>query len=106
MFAMLAALESGLPLDTGFDAPTRLVTGWTIDTPGKNNCDGKWCVENADPGWMDGHRTMWDGFGRSVNTYWVWLHERIGEHLLGVAARADRRPADRRNGQAPGHQDQ
>jgi membrane peptidoglycan carboxypeptidase len=27
---------------------------------------------------MDGHRTMWDGYGRSVNTYFVWLEEQIG----------------------------
>ena len=26
---------------------------------------------------MDGYRTMWNGFGRSVNTYFVWL-ERAG----------------------------
>ena len=32
---------------------------------------------NANPAWMDGYRTMWTGFGRSVNTYFVWL-ERAG----------------------------
>ncbi len=78
IFAMLAALEAGLPLDTGFNAPAQLVTGWAQNEPGKNNCDGHWCVTNANPAFMDGHRTMWDGFGRSVNTYFVWLHEQIG----------------------------
>jgi membrane peptidoglycan carboxypeptidase len=88
MFAMLAALESGLPLNTGFDAPEQLVTDWNIETPGKNNCDGKWCISNANPDWMDGYRTMWDGFGRSVNTYWVWLHEQIGaERTVEMAKR-------------------
>ncbi|GIH06401.1 hypothetical protein Rhe02_44680 [Rhizocola hellebori] len=78
IFAMLAALEAGLPLNTGFNAPAQLVTGWAQDAPGKNNCGGKWCVTNSNPEWMDGYRTMWDGFGRSVNTYFVWLHEQIG----------------------------
>jgi membrane peptidoglycan carboxypeptidase len=78
LFAMLAALEAGLPLETGFNAPAQLVTGWAQTDPGKNNCGGKWCVTNSNPAWMDGYRTMWDGFGRSVNTYWVWLHERVG----------------------------
>ncbi len=78
IFAMLAALEAGLPLNTGFNAPAQLVTGWAQDAPGKNNCGGKWCVTNSNPQWMDGYRTMWDGFGRSVNTYYVWLHEQIG----------------------------
>jgi membrane peptidoglycan carboxypeptidase len=27
---------------------------------------------------MNGPRMMWDGFGRSVNTYFVWLEEQIG----------------------------
>jgi membrane peptidoglycan carboxypeptidase len=27
---------------------------------------------------MNGPRMMWDGFGRSVNTYWVWLEEQVG----------------------------
>ncbi|HCT80530.1 MAG TPA: glycosyl transferase [Micromonosporaceae bacterium] len=78
MFAMLAALEAGLPLDTGFNAPTQLVTKWPQSAPGKNNCDGNWCITNANSSWMDGYRTMWDGFGRSVNTYFVWLHQQIG----------------------------
>jgi membrane peptidoglycan carboxypeptidase len=78
IFAMLAALEAGLPLSTGFNAPAQLVTGWDQSAPGKNNCGGKWCITNSNPAWMDGYRTMWDGFGRSVNTYFVWLHEQIG----------------------------
>jgi membrane peptidoglycan carboxypeptidase len=78
MFAMLAALEAGLPLDTGFEAPAQLVTRWPWPAGQDNSCDGKWCVRNANPSWMDGYRTMWDGFGRSVNTYFVWLHEQIG----------------------------
>jgi membrane peptidoglycan carboxypeptidase len=45
---------------------------------------------------MDGNRTMWNGFGRSVNTYFVHLEEQIGAgravnmaQRLGIAFRAD-----------------
>jgi membrane peptidoglycan carboxypeptidase len=101
MFTMLAAVEAGLPLDTGFDAPSRLPTRWVDHGPG--NCNGRYCPANANPQWMDGHRTMWDGFGRSVNTYWVWLEEQVGPakavamaQRLGITFRAasDRNLAD------------
>lgn len=87
MFAMLAALEAGLPLDTGFEAPAQLVTKWPWPAGNENSCGGKWCVRNANPSWMDGYRTMWDGFGRSVNTYFVWLHEQIGAHRTAEMAK-------------------
>jgi membrane peptidoglycan carboxypeptidase len=76
MFTMLAALEAGLPLNTGFDAPAKLPTEWPATGPG--TCGGRYCPGNDNPAWMDGFRTMWDGFGRSVNTYFVHLEERIG----------------------------
>src|SRR5581483_339248 len=78
MFAMLAALERGLPLNTGFDAPATFITDWPGSGTDKNNCDGKYCVSNANPDWMDGYRTMWTGFGRSVNTYFMWLNQELG----------------------------
>jgi membrane peptidoglycan carboxypeptidase len=76
MFTMLAALEAGLPLDTGFDSPAKLRTEWPDNGP--DNCGGRYCPGNANPGWMDGYRTMWTGFGRSVNTYFVHLEEQVG----------------------------
>jgi membrane peptidoglycan carboxypeptidase len=76
MFTMLAALETGHPLNTAFKAPTALATRWPASGPG--SCGGRWCPANASPKWMDGVRTMWNGFGRSVNTYFVWLEERVG----------------------------
>ncbi|MGK5681844.1 transglycosylase domain-containing protein [Actinoplanes sp. URMC 104] len=76
MFTMLAALEAGMPLDTGFDSPSKLVTEWPDSGP--DSCDGRYCPGNANPGWMDGYRTMWDAFGRSVNTYFVHLEEQVG----------------------------
>ncbi|MFC4045338.1 transglycosylase domain-containing protein [Dactylosporangium siamense] len=76
MFTMLAALDAGLPLNTRFNAPSRLATGWPGSGPG--SCGGRWCPANESPSWMNGDRTMWNGFGRSVNTYFVWLEQQIG----------------------------
>src|SRR5262249_55147388 len=39
------------------------------------------------PKWMNGYRTMWDGYGRSVNTYFVWLEEQIGPQKAIAMAR-------------------
>jgi membrane peptidoglycan carboxypeptidase len=94
LFTMLAALENGKQLATGFDAPSRLPTRYAAE--GDASCDGRWCPANANPAWMDGYRTMWDGFGRSVNTYFVWLAEQVGPEKvvemaqrLGITFRAD-----------------
>ncbi|NJP32668.1 transglycosylase domain-containing protein [Micromonospora thermarum] len=94
LFTMLAALEAGKPLSTGFDVPSRLPTRYAAE--GEGACDGRWCPANANPEWMDGYRMMWDGFGRSVNTYFVWLAEQVGPEKvvemaqrLGITFRAD-----------------
>ncbi|MFC8845269.1 MULTISPECIES: transglycosylase domain-containing protein [unclassified Micromonospora] len=94
LFTMLAALENGKQLATGFDAPSRLPTRYAAE--GEGSCGGKWCPANANPQWMDGYRTMWDGFGRSVNTYFVWLSEQVGPakvvemaQRLGITFRAE-----------------
>jgi membrane peptidoglycan carboxypeptidase len=96
LFTMLGALAGGLPLNTRFDAPSPLATGWPAS--GAGSCGGHWCPVNDNPPWMDGTRTMWTGFGRSVNTYFVWLEQRIGPaaavsmaRRLGITLRA---PAD------------
>ncbi|MET8118595.1 transglycosylase domain-containing protein [Micromonospora sp. NPDC005189] len=94
LFTMLAALESGLPLSTDFVAPTQLLT--RFPATGEASCDGRWCPANASPSSMDGPRTMWSAFGRSVNTYFAWLTERVGAdrvvemaERLGIVLRAD-----------------
>ncbi|MEV0329269.1 transglycosylase domain-containing protein [Micromonospora echinospora] len=94
IFALLAALEAGAPLDTRYDAPTRIVSQWPASGP--TSCGGQWCPANANPAWMDGERTMWTAFGRSVNTYFVWLAERVGAdrvvemaERLGIVLRAE-----------------
>jgi membrane peptidoglycan carboxypeptidase len=93
MFTMLAALQSGLPLNTPFDAPSQLPTHWRDSGP--NSCDGQYCPSNESPSFMDGMRTMWDGFGRSVNTYFVHIEEQVGAdkavamaQKLGITFRA------------------
>jgi membrane peptidoglycan carboxypeptidase len=95
LFVVLAALEAGLPLDTEFDAPSRIVTRYPI-AGGSADCDGRWCPANADPYWMNGYRTMWNAFGRSVNTYFAWLTQKVGAdrvvemaERLGIRLRAD-----------------
>jgi membrane peptidoglycan carboxypeptidase len=93
LFTMLAALEQGKTLDTAFNAPSPLKSIYPLSGPG--TCGGYWCPVNNTPEWMDGHRTMWTGFGRSVNTYFVWLEQQIGSaravemaQRLGITFRA------------------
>ncbi len=87
LFAMLAALESGLPLDTEFDAPSVFVTSYATGD-GPASCGGHWCPANASPDWMDGPRTMWSAFGRSVNTYFAWLTQQVGaDRVVEMAER-------------------
>jgi membrane peptidoglycan carboxypeptidase len=85
LFTMLAALERGKPLSTGFNAPGQLSTRYPVYSSG---CGGFYCPVNDNPPWMDGYRTMWTGYGRSVNTYWVWLQEQIGaQYAVAMAKR-------------------
>jgi membrane peptidoglycan carboxypeptidase len=93
MFTMLAALSQGKTLDTPFNAPAAYQTKWRDNGPG--NCNGFYCPANANPDWMDGPQTMWSAFGRSVNTYFVWLEEQVGPQnaikmaqSLGIVFRA------------------
>jgi membrane peptidoglycan carboxypeptidase len=85
MFTMLTALEKGMPLSSSFDAPAKLPTQWPDNGPG--NCGGMYCPGNDNPSWMDGTRTMWDAFGRSVNTYFVHLEEQVGPAAVVAEAK-------------------
>lgn len=87
LFTLLAALESGLPLNTTYNSPTRIMTNYTVDS-GQANCGGFWCPANASPAWMNGPRTMWSAYGRSVNTYFAWLTQKIGaDRVVAMAQR-------------------
>jgi membrane peptidoglycan carboxypeptidase len=75
LFTMLAALDMGLPLNTKINSPQTIQTQYPADGPG--SCGGRWCPSNASPA-MTGVHAMWDGFGMSVNTYWVQMEELVG----------------------------
>ena len=86
IFTLLAALENGKPLNTGYNSPSPLRS--TYPDGGESSCGGYWCPVNANPSWMNGYRTMWDGFGRSVNTYFVQLAQEVGaEKAVEMAQR-------------------
>ncbi|QOC90568.1 transglycosylase domain-containing protein [Micromonospora craniellae] len=92
LFTMLAALEAGMPLRTVFDAPSRIITDYQVS--GDASCGGYWCPSNATVS-MRGEHDMWTAFGESVNTYFVWLTERVGAdrvvemaERLGIVLRA------------------
>ncbi|MFD2768290.1 transglycosylase domain-containing protein [Micromonospora eburnea] len=94
LFTLLAGLESGLPLATEYDAPSVFVSNYATGA-GPASCGGRWCPSNANPDWMDGPRTMWSAFGRSVNTYFAWLSQQVGAdrvvemaERLGIVLRA------------------
>lgn len=76
MFTMAAALDQGLPLNTAIYSPMTVQTHYP-DGSGSSSCGGFWCPHNASAE-MVGTQDMWTGFGKSVNTYFVQLEERIG----------------------------
>ena len=86
IFTMLAALDEGMPLDTAIDAPPRYVSKY-ITAPGPATCGVNWCPRNS-TAQMTGRQTMWSGFGKSVNTYFVQLEEKVGaEKAVRMAER-------------------
>jgi membrane peptidoglycan carboxypeptidase len=79
IFTMTAALENGFPLDYSINATSPYVSNYIIYGKSDAACQGNhYCPENSTPSWMNGRRNMWTGFGRSVNTYFVPLEERVG----------------------------
>jgi membrane peptidoglycan carboxypeptidase len=77
VFTMVAALEAGLPLGTRIHAPMRVKTRYPADHTTRNRCGDKWCPSNASKS-MTGVQNMWTGFGKSVNTFFVQLEQRVG----------------------------
>nr|WP_308121343.1 transglycosylase domain-containing protein [Actinoplanes bogorensis] len=76
IFTMLAALDEGMPLSTSFYSPPRFYSKY-ITAPGPATCGVHWCPKNSTPS-MTGDQTMWSGFGKSVNTYFVQLEQKVG----------------------------
>ncbi|HWS38711.1 MAG TPA: transglycosylase domain-containing protein [Actinoplanes sp.] len=86
IFTMLAALEQGLPLGTTYYSPQRYVSRY-ITAPGPATCGTQWCPKNSSES-MTGNQNMWSGFGKSVNTYFVQLEQRVGsEKAVAMAER-------------------
>ncbi|WP_425388687.1 transglycosylase domain-containing protein [Dactylosporangium aurantiacum] len=88
MFTLLAALEQGLPLSTAIHSPRTFVSKYKTgrDSPARCGADS-WCPSNAS-GSMTGRQTMWSGFGKSVNTFFVQLEQRVGaESAVRMAER-------------------
>jgi membrane peptidoglycan carboxypeptidase len=85
---VVAALENGYPLEYSINAPPRYVSNYIIDRRDDAACNGnKYCPVNASPS-MTGRHNMWTGFGRSVNTFFVPLQERVGaDKVVDVAKR-------------------
>jgi membrane peptidoglycan carboxypeptidase len=87
MFTMVAALESGLGLNTTIDAPQRYISPLYLDGGAPAECHGHYCPSNASAK-EAGKFNMWTGFGNSVNTYFVPLEEKVGaEKAVDVAKR-------------------
>lgn len=86
-FVLLAALEDGIPLSTKIRAPHRYRSSY-LSGPGEPaSCGNRWCPQNAS-GAMTGTQTMWSGTGKSVNTFFVQLQERVGaEKAVRMAER-------------------
>jgi membrane peptidoglycan carboxypeptidase len=85
-FTMVAALENGYPLDYTINAVSPFVSRFPIES-GPASCGGYWCPVNANPSWMNGVRNMWSGFGRSVNTYFAALIQKVGPEKAVAAAK-------------------
>jgi membrane peptidoglycan carboxypeptidase len=78
LFTLLAALERGMPLATEINSPQRYQSRFKTEANSPTRCNGLWwCPVNASKA-MTGRHTMWAGFGKSVNTFFVQLEERVG----------------------------
>jgi membrane peptidoglycan carboxypeptidase len=89
IFTIVAALEKGYPLAYTIKAEKRYRSGYIIDRGNKAACSGThfWCPSNSGGG-GEGVYNMWTGLGRSINTYFVPLEERVGaENAVSVAKR-------------------
>ncbi len=96
IFTVVAALQAGYPLAYTIHTTSPYVSKyWAGDKKGDAGCAydaaaqaWHYCPTNDNPSWMNGTRSMWTGFGRSVNTYFVPLEERVGADNAVAAAKA------------------
>ncbi|TQL76586.1 membrane peptidoglycan carboxypeptidase [Stackebrandtia endophytica] len=76
LFTMIAALEDDMKLDTSIYSPHQYQSKY-VGGGATSSCGIYWCPSNDNPS-MTGTHNMWGAFGRSVNTYFVQLEERVG----------------------------
>ncbi|MEV6489204.1 transglycosylase domain-containing protein [Actinoplanes sp. NPDC051633] len=89
IFTVIAALEKGLPLSYTIKAENRAKTNYPVERGSPAACPGtsKYCPGNSGDGGA-GVYNMWTGFGKSINTFFVPLQERVGaENVVDVAKR-------------------
>jgi membrane peptidoglycan carboxypeptidase len=89
MFTMIAALEKGIPLGHTIKSENRYKYRYIIDSGSRSACPGTnfWCPANSGGGGA-GTYDMWTAFGKSINTYFVPLEERVGAgNVVAVAKR-------------------
>ena len=77
MFTMLSALYNKLPLAYTIAAPAKYQSNFVYsDSSAPTSCAGYYCPVNAAAS-EKGTFNMWTGFGRSVNTFFVPLEDRV-----------------------------
>jgi membrane peptidoglycan carboxypeptidase len=89
MFTMVAALEKGYPLGYQIKAEKQARTRYRVEYGSKAACPGTnfYCPQNSGGGGA-GIYNMWTAFGKSINTYFVPLEERVGaQNVVDVAKR-------------------
>ncbi|WP_249999382.1 transglycosylase domain-containing protein [Actinoplanes sp. M2I2] len=89
MFTMVAALENGYELDFPITSGSTYRSSYPVAADSPAACPGTtlYCPSNASPN-EKGTFNMWTGFGKSVNTYFVPLQEKVGaEKVVDVAKR-------------------
>ncbi|GAA5188312.1 transglycosylase domain-containing protein [Rugosimonospora acidiphila] len=87
VFTMVAALEQGVKLNYTINTTSPYVSKYPVEPGSPASCHGAhYCPVNDNPPYMNGPRNMWTGLGRSVNTYWVPMEEKVGaQNAVNVA---------------------
>ncbi|MDP9795051.1 membrane peptidoglycan carboxypeptidase [Catenuloplanes nepalensis] len=89
LFTLVAALEKGYPLTYDIASPRAYyVSNFPVEPNETGPCRGRpvYCPANFSTS-LTGTFNMWSGFGRSVNTYFVPLEERVGADKVVDAAK-------------------
>jgi membrane peptidoglycan carboxypeptidase len=111
ILTIVAALEKGYPLAYSIKAEKQYKSGYIVEAGSRSACSGThfWCPQNSGGG-GEGVYNMWSAFGKSINTYFVPLEERVGaENVIAVAKRFGiqfrvPKEAEYANNQAAAHQ--